>query len=416
MVFLNKYSLLFLVGLVLLSCAQSKVKKENTYDSSIKNSISFFDKAFDNSRGVYLSEVDFLGDTISSKIHTVALSRLIYGLAYSSKYFPENLKRAERLAKFQMSRMLEKDSVGLYFIPEVGEGKISQSESLDIWQQAYGLCGLTELYRSSKDAGLLAEIHHLNEAFIERFRDTENGGFYSEYNLNSGVVSGTKTIQSLMYPITAYMANLWLADKTNRLKYEEIIKEHLSIAYSKVWNDSIGWVNTKFDDKWNPMIESKEKAWVTPGHNFQFAALMLRSAKWPFVSVENQVKYEKMGTSILKETLTKDIWINDSITKGFYGGINPLTNKVLDKNRSWWQHCEALIALSFCPELKEEFESIKQFYFDSFVDVKNGGEIANIDLEGKPIIEPKGQKGKSVYHHIEMLRVLNETGMAGANN
>ncbi|WP_161636284.1 AGE family epimerase/isomerase [Saccharicrinis fermentans] len=393
------------------------MQKDNTYeDSSIKNSISFFDQAYDNERGVYLSEVDFYGSTLSSKIHTVALSRIIYGLAYSSQYFPENMNRAESCARFQLTRMLGRDSVGPYFIPEVGDGKISQPESLDIWQQAYGLCGLTELYRSGKNDKLLTEIHHLNKAFIERFRDKENGGFYGEYNFNSGGVSGTKTIQSLMYPITAYMANLWFADKSNRIEYEGIIKEHLSIAYSKVWNDSMGWVNTKFDDKWKPMTEASEKAWVTPGHNFQLAALMLRSSKWPFISAENQMKYEKMGTSILKETLRKDIWINDSITNGFYGGINPLTNKVLDKNCSWWQHCEALIALSLCPEFKEEFESIKEFYFDSFVDVKNGGEIANIDLEGKPIIEPKGQKGKSVYHHIEMLRMLNETGMAGANN
>lgn len=402
----NKYCLLFLIGFILFSCAESKVQKENGYHSSIKNSISFFDKAFDTKRGVYFSELDFYGDTTSSKIYTVALSRLIYGLAYSSKYFPENLIRAEHSTMFQLTKMLGKDSVGLYFMPEVGEGKNSLPESLDIWQQAYGLCGLTEVYRSNADEQLLTQIHHLNKAFVERFRDKKDGGFYGEYNLISGGISGTKTIQSLMYPITAYMANLCLADNENRHEYEEIIKEHLSVAYSKVWNDSLGWVNTKFDDKWNPIIESKEKVWVTPGHNFQFAALMLRSAEWPFISNEKQEEYKKLGKRILKKTLKKDIWINSSITNGFYGGINPLTNEVLDKNRSWWQHCEALIALSFCPEFKEDFELIKNFYFNAFVDVKNGGEIANVDLNGKPIIEHKGQKGKSIYHHIEMLRIL----------
>lgn len=392
----------------MFSCAESKVQNQNRYKSSIKSSISFFDKAFDAKSGVCFSELDFYGDTTSSKVHTVALSRLIYGLAYSSKYVPENLKRAEHLAMFQLTKMLGEDSVGFYFIPEVEEGKISRPERLDIWQQAYGLCGLTELYRSNADEQLLTQIHHLSKAFTERFKDEENGGFYGEYKSNSGGISGTKTIQSLMYPITAYMANLCLADNENRSEYEEIIKEHLSIAYSKVWNDSLGWVNTKFDDRWNPIIESQEKVLVSPGHNFQFATLLLRSAEWPFISNEKQEKYVKLGKRILKETLKKDIWINESITNGFYGGINPLTNEVLDKNRSWWQHCEALIALSFCTELKDEFELLKKFYFDSFVDAKNGGEIANIDINGKPIIEAKGQKGKSIYHHIEMLRILNE--------
>jgi mannose/cellobiose epimerase-like protein (N-acyl-D-glucosamine 2-epimerase family) len=148
---------------------------------------------------------------------------------------------------------------------------------------------------------------------------------------------------------------------------------------------------------------------VSPGHNFQFAALLLRSKNWSFLSEKERSDYQALGKTIVKATLKKNIWANNDIGQGFFEAINPHTGEVLYPNKSWWQHCEALIAVSFLKDdFSAEFAKIKDFYFATFIDVENGGEWAKVDENNKPVIEPKGQKGKSVYHHIEMLRFLSE--------
>jgi len=303
--------------------------------------------------------------------------------------------------------MIAADKDGAYYIPELSHGQYEQPQSFDIWQQAYGACGLTELYRHTQDRALLTSIHQLNSALIKRFQDKKSGGFYGEYKLDEGQVSGSKTIQSLMYPITALMSNLWLADSENRAIYEPIIKENLSIAYRCVWNDSLKWVNTRFDDNWNPVRGNDDV--VSPGHNFQFAALLLRSKAWTFIPEEQREAYAVLGKTIVRETLAKKIWDKDQINQGFWEAINPHTNAIISKNKSWWQHCEALIALSFLKdEYDPEFKALHDFYFATFSDSSRGGEWAKVDEENKPVVEPKGQKGKSVYHHIEMIRFINE--------
>ncbi|WP_430817414.1 AGE family epimerase/isomerase [Carboxylicivirga sp. RSCT41] len=403
-----QYTLLLLSLFILVSCQQASNNADaQFYATSMEQSIHFFDKAYNADQGFYYSEVNHLGQIESDRVHTVALSRMIYGLAYAAAVNAEFAVRAEKAAAFQLKHMIAEDKDGLYYKPAIGEGEQAEQKVFDIWQQAYGACGLTELYRHTGDEMLLHQIHRLNNAFIKRFQDKANGGFYGLYDAEEGQVSGSKTIQSLMYPITALMGNLWLADIGNREQYETIIKEHLAIAYKSVWNDSLQWVNTRFDDNWQPVYADGDM--VSPGHNFQFAALMLRSANWSFLSDQERSDYHKLGKTIVKATLEKNIWAGQEVSQGFFEAINPHTGEVLYRNKSWWQHCEALIALSFIKdEFADEYQQLKDFYFGTFIDTEHGGEWAKVDEDNQPLVEPKGQKGKSVYHHIEMLRFLSE--------
>lgn len=404
---MKKKYLSVLIIVMLINACQQKDKKPDMYIDSIKSSIQFFDQAYSSDSGVYYSEVDDKGKVLSDKIHTVALSRMIYGLAYMGQYNDEYLQRAQKAAEFQLNNMIGVANFEPYYIPSISKHEADQVQSFDIWQQAYGACGLTELYRQTKDEALLKSILQYNAALIHRFQDKEFGGFYGEYNVEVGQVSGSKTIQSLMYPITALMANLWLADIGNRPKYEKIITEHLEIAHKHVWNDSLQCVNSKYDDQWNPIIEDGNN--VSPGHNFQFAALLLRSQNWIFIPESRRRAYLQLAKEIVVATLKKDIWANNKISHGFYEAVNPYTNEITSQYKSWWQHCEAIIALSFLQEdFKEEYQDLVDFYFSTFPDVIDGGEWAKVDGLNQPFVEDKGQKGKSVYHHIEMIRFIQE--------
>lgn len=207
------------------------------------------------------------------------------------------------------------------------------------------------------------------------------------------------------------MSNLWLADTENGQMYEPIIKEHLKILAEIAWNPKSNWVNLKFDDAYKVCVNSStEKPCFngSPGYNFQLASLFLRTKSWSFFSAKEKKKYQKLGREIVDATLIKDIYYQNDISQGFYGEINPVTNEVLDARKSWWQHCEAIIALSMVQDKHAtEFEKLKSFFFNHFSDFQYKGEYFYLSRTNQPITgELKGAKGKSMYHTIEMIRFL----------
>ncbi len=389
-------------------------KSSELYLKTMLNLITFFDEhAFNSKEKFYYSEIDNEGNIKSKKVYTVALSRIIYGLSYSSKYYPENLEKAKNAADFLLNHLVGRDSIGEYFISYIENGHPNESRDLDIWQQAYGLCGLTELYRNNSDKELLKKIHDMHDALILRFKDSINGGLYGNFNIEAGQISGSKSLQSLMYPITAYMANLWLTDTLNRAKYEPVIKENLKIINQIAWNKQTNWVNLKFDDLWTVCKNTHAEDpcfTVSPGHNFQLASLLLRTKSWNFISDLDRSVYYKSGKEILGVTLKKPIYTDNSFGNGFCSLVNPLTNKILDDRKTWWQHCEAIIALSLCEgQYSSELKQLEHFFFDTFPDFNNNGEYFYVDKDNNPITsELKGSIGKSAYHTIEMIRFLEE--------
>ena len=402
---------------LLVSCAEVKQEQIATepHAETVRDLLGFFhEHAFQAELGTYYSEVNNQGEVISGKIFNVALSRLIYGLSYAASIDSSYLVQAQQAAAFQLDKLVDEDSLASHFVSffDATSDRADASSSFDIWQQAYGLCGLSELYRQTRDQELLSKIHRHHEGFVKRFHDDVHGGFYGNYE-NNRQVSGSKTLQSLIYPVTAYMENLWSVDSLNREKYEPYLKENIQLAYEQGWNAALGWVNVKFDDQWKPCDHiSPDSACflVTPGHNFQLASVFLRAVNWDFLTAAEKQRYQARGIEILEVTLTKPIFPSRDLSEGFFSEVNPVNNEVLDKRKTWWQHCEALLAMSLAEDRFEtELENLKGFYFRTFPDEEHGGEYFYVDENNVPLSEElKGSIGKSAYHTIEMIRFLNQ--------
>jgi len=408
---------IFVILSLFISCKMSKktIKDTIIHEEKIEKLLKFFNEnAYQEIEGTYYSDVDNEGKVVSDKVFNVALSRLIYGLSYAKVVDVSNLAKAEKAADFQMNKLIIKDSLNTYFASffDLKTNKADSSKNLDIWQQAYGLCGLSELYRNSPSKDLLNKIHQLHDSFVETFHDSKKGGFYGNYADNAQV-EGSKTLQALIYPITAYMENLWSIDVENKNKYEPYLKENIQIAFDKGWHQQLGWVNIKFDDNWNPCQHSSPDSIcfkVTPGHNFQYASIFLRAKDWDFLTKKEQLKYQEFGIDVLNTTLEKSIFPKKDLSQGFYSEVNPVNNEVTDKRKTWWQHCEALIALSLADgKFKEKAKNLENFYFNTFTDKENGGEFFLVnELNIPQTDELKGSIGKSAYHTIEMIKFLNK--------
>lgn len=420
---MKKAFLLLILVAILISCHQHgttnsdrQTEIHKKYNPAIENVLDFFtDHAYDTSIESFYSDLDNQGNIVSQKVYNVALSRMIYGLACSSYFCDSNILRAEKASRFQIKHLTGKDSLGGYFrsFYNVAAHEGEQPESLDVWQQAYGLCGLSELYRQHSDDDLLKQIHYFHDGFVHRFHDTQYGGFVGNVHIENGLESGSKTLQSLMYPITAYMENLWKADEKHKEKYEPYLKENLALIYKNGWNKSLGWVNIKFEDHWEPCEHTSADSLcftVSPGHNFQLASLFLRTKDWTFLTAEEQEKYQALGLEIIAETLRKPIFPKEDLSEGFYSVVNPMNNEVLDLRKTWWQHCEAVIALSLAGETyQEQRQQLERFYLLNFPDKEYGGEFFYLDENNTPITsELKGSIGKAAYHSIEMFRFLSQ--------
>ncbi|MBU3005575.1 hypothetical protein [Paraglaciecola arctica] len=252
---------LFFVSAILLCCSKAFAEPVNkqfdkSYASLIDANLAFFIKhGWDKDLGVFYSELDNQGKRVSEKIHTVALGRLIYALAYASQYNQEYLSVAKRAASFQLDNLIANETgVGHYFLPTYESGKVAHVKSLDIWQQTYGMTGLVELYRQTQDEKLLAKIHELHKSYVKRFQDPLEQGFVMNYDLEHSVRFKEKSFQSVIYPLSGYLINLWEADREHRDLYEQVLQDHASLAAKYLWSEQLGWPNISFSKNWKPCV------------------------------------------------------------------------------------------------------------------------------------------------------------------
>ncbi|WP_163423716.1 AGE family epimerase/isomerase [Flagellimonas sp. CMM7] len=405
-----------------MGCKFEEKKKMDTDDlheaplefDLVENSIQFFDKnAFDQAHGVYFSEVDSKGKVTSDKVHLVALSRLLYALEYASRFDSKYEKQALEASDFFIKNFMSKDTLGTYFFETVEiNGEPTMPDNLGIWQQSYGLGGLAVIHRLKKDKATLKLLHDAFEGYRAHFHDARSKGFVGSYAMDEGIQHDDKTLQSILYPMSAALFYMWEQDLENRAKYEPFLKENIALLLEYGWNAKLGWVNLKFDREWR--LCGKENNVepcfnVVPGHNFQLGWVLLQSSTFPFLNPDVQMQCKKLGTAVIENTMKKPIW-DGSVSNGFYSEVNPATGKILSKRKTWWQHTEAITALSFMKvSFPNEFKSLLNFFRDNFVDFKGGNEFFFLTEDNSPILtEPKGSMGKSSYHVTEMVLYINQ--------
>ena len=204
------------------------------------------------------------------------------------------------------------------------------------------------------------------------------------------------------------MANLQPIMTDPRL-INSVLASQLEFASNYIWNKELEWVNVKLTNNWAPAQSNSN---VMPGHNFQLAWVLMNSKNWKFLDETKVEKYENLGRKIMVKTLNKNIWDKKSTKKSFYREFDTKAHKVSSDNKSWWQHAEAIIALSFFYDNKESITDYVEFFEKHFVDFANGGEFFYLQSDNTPITKhAKSSRGKSAYHTVEMYRFLIENQM-----
>jgi mannose/cellobiose epimerase-like protein (N-acyl-D-glucosamine 2-epimerase family) len=233
--------------------------------------------------------------------------------------------------------------------------------------------------------------------------------------LKSGRVYG-KSYNSTIYVATSALLALHRTFPNNKL-YKERVETLSYLITSHFWDKKTGWLVEEFTDDWREGWEHKKRGELTlseVGHTAQVAWLLLRISQTVTLPVKTRNTALKLAKHILKTFLQKPV--HDPEHGGVYGLFTRENSKEAGNGtKSWWQQAETVLAFQMAKKLKlidqdaydRMVRSNVAFFFRTFVDQKAGGEFFNVSRDGKPIPnEPKGNKGKSAYHTVELAKYM----------
>lgn len=397
------------------------------WDLSALHSNDFFIRnGWDRGSGSFASEISSDGKVLSDKRHLIATSRMVYGLSHSANLDTGYLPYANKQAKFLLSKMTAQDQNGIYFKSTVDSlGAVAAPENkLVVNYQAYGLNGLVALYKVTGNPALLKKIEIIYGNFYKRFHDPVDLGFFDEFNLQTGKPVKTKSYNSTVYVATSFLADLAELPTTRKAQYVKTVEELADKVAQKFVDPKTGWIVENFTADWKPdwrswQVQGDATVGIT-GHNYQAAWFLLRATDFSEISAAKKAQYFESAKSILTAMLkSKSLDLQN-------GGVFDAFKREADEpmwhtNKAWWQQAEMILALTKADSVnlftdantaiqaRQARDLAVQFYFNHFVDYKNGGEFPVVEKNGTPILtENKGQAGTGSYHQVELARMMKE--------
>lgn len=418
---------------------------------SAQRSNDFFIRySWDNELGSFASEVEMDGSRISNTRYLIASSQMLYGLAYGVNWNQQTreTEMARRQARFVLQKMIVTNDQGPYFkvaVDHIGYD-LNKQRSLSASEQAEGFFGLVALYSKTRNPTLLRQIDVLFDSFYRRFHDDQNFGFFDDFDLMTGrpLLPGrevsSKSYASTVTVATSFLIDLAQSNTPRQRRYVALMEELLDIVADRFIDIETGWIVENFTSDWRPAwrdwqvqkakakdgddSSSRDVSVGRTGHNYEAAWLLMRGAtELKYISPEKKAKYLASARVILVSMLNSNSL--DRERGGVFDAfIRETDSPMWHQNKVWWQQTKAMLALAkaisvglFSEAGSEELASlaliqldkIVRFYFDHFVDDKNGGEFSVLSREGVPVAgEPKGQREKASGHSVELSRFMSE--------
>ena len=429
--------------------------------------------------GLYRTNLNYVGLPTGDPMQEMAtLSRYIYGLA--SSYLLTGSQRyldaAKAGVKFQRDafRILTHD--GQYCFWAFGRRKLNiGSETIEyslnpddfgaipLYEQIYGLAGLTQYYRITGDLEVLEDIRRTVYTFNAFYSDNkelnpyfpDNGfpgkrGYFShldyvtrrpdEKSLDRGGTNNRskKNWNSVGDHIPAYLINLILildpppqghAISQDILQLVDICKKMLRECSELILehfpdpDKTIPFVRERFDAEWNPDLTwgwQQNRAIV--GHNLKIAWNLTRVANYYLGDGNDKAFAERLmeRANVLGQTMG-DLGV-DQLRGGCFDAVErkPSNGMPLEfvwgNTKDFWQQEQGILAYLVLhgattePELKKHYlqlaREMSAFWNLYFLDHDNRGVFFRVSADGQPIIlggyANKAGHAIAGYHSYEL--------------
>lgn len=385
-------------------------------------------------QGRYIPEnIDAQGNVLNHRLTALTQSRHLYGLAQgylatgSSLYAHKATQLADSFLRNFVADTADGRHVPPFFHEQVemigATATPVESSVLTANQQAYGLAGLVALYKATEDPALLARIRTLHQAFVQRFHDDVQGGFFDHAAVAGARPDTFKSYNSMLYVACAYLKDLAEVDRgAGAPDYSRLLNEIATIVADRFLDPRTGFIIENFDANWKPAWRDWQQQGPFTigivGHNMQTAWFLLRMHE----STGNN-RYREASVSIMNSMLERGYDWNHG---GFYNAAkreeqDPSQRWMWGTSKAWWQQAEGMQALMLADKLGVLKEVRCQqgtgstalwgaIAFWRHFARPEGGEYKEVEENGKAIDGNLGEFGKATYHVSQLAQVAMETG------
>jgi mannobiose 2-epimerase len=253
------------------------------------------------------------------------------------------------------------------------------------YAQAFGLYGLSEYYRATKDPQSLKLAQSLFELLEKHGFEAAHGGYIegssrkweklSDMRLSEIDLDCRKSMNTNLHVLEAYtnLLRVW-DDPRLRAQHKALIETFLAHLIDPKTNH----FRLFFDDEWNSLSEI-----YSYGHDIEGSWLLWEAAEVQGDSgLSERVRGPviAMAEAVYREALEKD----GSIV--YEGSPHGLVNA----NKSWWAQTEAMVGfynafqLTGRAEFAEATRRLWEYIREHYVDREHGGWFKQLFRDGKP--------------------------------
>jgi mannose/cellobiose epimerase-like protein (N-acyl-D-glucosamine 2-epimerase family) len=364
---------------------------------------------------------------------TDTLSRLVYGLSSTFIITGESwaLEAASRLVDYQrrMMRYQSPDGRQVYWAHAVKDGnRILPSlfsddlGSIPLYEQIYALTGLTQYYRATGDAEVLADIERTIAFMDDHFWDGSPGnplerGYFSHVDPATFNPAAThernrlkKNWNSVGDHLPAYLDNLYLA--TGKQAYLERMKQLGALIVAHFPDPKSPFVFERFNRDWTPdLTYTWQQNRAVVGHNLKIAWILTRL---------HHLTGDDSLLKVARDCADKMMIHGEDLRRGGWYDVverqpDPRTGRyelTWHDRKAWWQQEQGILAYyvlygtTGSQAYLDAARAGSAFYNTVFVDHDDGEGFFDVQADGTPYLlgdrADKGSHSRGGYHSLEL--------------
>ncbi|MBN2350119.1 MAG: AGE family epimerase/isomerase [Bacteroidales bacterium] len=370
----------------------------------------------DKKFGGFLGNIDSYNNVVNNAPKGAVLNARIlwtFSAAYNFTNNGDYLKLADRSYNYLIEHFLDKEYGGIFW--ELDFLGHVLNDRKQIYAQGFGIYGLSEYYRASKNEKALEYAKELFSVIEKNAFDPEYGGYIEalgrkwnkleDMRLSPKDANEPKSMNTHLHILEPY-TNLYRVWPDPLLKAK--IAGLIDIFLNFIIDVSRNHFHLFFGMDW--AVRSTIDSY---GHDIEGSWLLYEAAE----VIGDDERLKKLSTASLQLV---DATINEGITPegAVYNEKNYKTGH-LDEDKHWWPQAEAMVGLINTYEISGDKKYLElmiktwQFIKEFILDTKNGEWFWRVDKTGQVIYsEDKAGFWKCPYHNsrtmIEVLTRMNK--------
>lgn len=380
----------------------------------------WIDHALDKEYGGLLGQLNREGKPTGSGDKSVVLiSRSLWSFSEAYRRYPDPAykKMAAECLKFLRDKMWDKQRGGYYFMVS-REGKIVDSTK-QLNPMSYVMEGLAEYALAFHDNQAAREALDLFEVIDKHAHDDKYGGYriaftedwrwIKDYKPGPNA-TGSFGRKSYDWHLGLLEAFATLYGVTGDARVRSRLDELLDIFVSKIIDAQAGYGRYYFNDDWSVSDHGGDSKQCEYGLDLEASWLIVEAAQR--LGRQQDPRVRRASLSL----------VDHAMRDGFdheHGGVyrhGPAIGPAENKDKEWWQQCEALVALlnsyqlTGDPKYWKAFDLQARFFNERFVDREYGEVYTTLIVDGK-VDDKKVGPWKAPYHVTRaLLEIISRLG------